>query len=113
LLKQIAIPLLQQGRCEQRRELLDLPWDDLRAKKQTAVPISRRLAATCPNGVGGEVQVAVPRDRRKAATEVGIAALAREVEGRALPVEAWQVTACRSSAEQGAVVLPAASPSLF
>ena len=35
LLKQIAIPLLQRF-FEQRRELLDLPWDELRAKKQTA-----------------------------------------------------------------------------
>lgn len=91
LLKQIAIPLLQRF-FEQRRELLDLPWADLRAKKQTA-PIYAAWQ-NLPEQRRREVQV-VFHEIAEAATEIGIAALAQEVRDHA-PGEAWKFTACRS-----------------
>ena len=91
LLKQIAMPLLQQF-FARRGELLDLPWDELREKKHICpiyaawqrLPESRRRAAQ-----------AVLHDITTAATDQGIKVFAEEVNTHA-PQRDWELRACRS-----------------
>lgn len=91
LLKQLAIPLVQRL-FEQRGELLDLPWSELRQKKQTA-PIYAAWQRL-PEDRRREVQI-VFHEIAGAATELGIAAFAQEVK-HAAPGDVWKFNACRS-----------------
>lgn len=91
LLKQLAIPLVQRL-FEQRGELLDLPWSEIRQKKQTA-PIYAAWQRL-PEDRRREVQI-VFHEIAEAATELGIAAFAQEVK-HAAPGDVWKFTACRS-----------------
>ncbi|MFO0903683.1 MAG: hypothetical protein U0939_11825 [Pirellulales bacterium] len=91
LLKQLAIPLVQRL-FEQRGELLDLPWSELRQKKQTA-PIYAAWQRL-PEDRRREIQI-VFHEIAEAATELGIAAFAQEVK-HAAPGDVWKFTACRS-----------------
>ena len=91
LLKQFSIPMLRRL-FAQRQELLELPWDYLRDKKQTA-PIYAAWQQL-PEDRRREFQIAF-HEIAEAATEVGIAALVRELEHVA-PNQSWQVKACRT-----------------
>jgi len=91
LLKQLAIPLVQRL-FEQRGELLDLPWSELRQKKQVA-PIYAAWQRL-PEDRRREVQI-VFHEIAGAATELGIAAFAQEVK-HAAPGDVWKFNACRS-----------------
>jgi hypothetical protein len=91
LLKQIAIPLLQKF-FEQRGELLDLPWKELRENRQ--IGLIHAAWQQLPEQCRREVH-AILHEIVEASGEHGMTAFAEELS-QVAPDRFWELTSCRS-----------------